>query len=271
MWFKRALRPTLLLFLFWNFHTVSAGATATGFLNRTVTVGAATYRYQVYVPANYDPAEKWPIVVYLHGNNANGNDGLNQTEGGLGSAIRRHPERCPFIVVFPQCARDAFWVGPMVEQALQALNQTVSEFNGDPQRLYLTGISMGGYGTWYTAIKHPGKFAAIVPICGGIMPPMKLPVPLSVLVGPDLASLVESPDPHAAIAKVVGKTPTWIFHGAADTNVPVTDSRRMAAALKANGGNVRYTEYEDLGHEACEKPYADPELYSWLLTQRLGK
>lgn len=237
----------------------------TGFLNRTVIIGGTTYRYQVYVPEVWSPEKKWPVILFLHGAGERGDDGLLQTEVGIGTAIRRYKNRFPSIVVMPQCRKNVWWVDPTMEaQSLKALHQAMQEFNGDPQRAYLTGISMGGYGTWVLAAKHPGKFAALVPICGGIRPPDSVPISSD---GP-----LNDPsfDPYAATAQKIGKTPVWMFHGEADSIVPVSESRKMAEALNAFGGEVKYTEYEGVGHNSWDNAYAEPDLLPWLLSQRLN-
>jgi predicted peptidase len=164
----------------------------------------------------------------------------------------------------PQCRKNRWWTEEaMQNQALKAFEQSIKEFNGDRDRLYLTGISMGGYGSWSVAAKYPGKFAAIAPVCGGVRPPPTVPVP-------EAAKLTDlSVDPYAAIARSVGKTPVWIFHGGADTVVPTEESRKMNEALVAAGGNVKYTEYEKVGHNSWDKAYADPELMKWMFGCRL--
>lgn len=239
------------------------GARETGFLNRTIKVGATSYRYQVYVPPNWSNKQKWPVILYLHGAGERGDDGLIQTEVGIGTAIRRHAERVPAIVVFPQCLRNRWWPEPdMQAQALKALDQSIKEFNGDPARIYLTGISMGGYGTWAMAANNPSRFAALAPVCGGVRPPPRIAIPSGI---PDTTA---ASDPYQAVAQKVGSTPVWIFHGEADTAVPVTESRKMAEALKAAGRNVRYSEYEGVGHNSWDKAYSEPEFFSWLLSQQ---
>ena len=141
----------------------------TGFLNRLVKVGSSTYRYQVYLPVNWKKNQKWPVLLFLHGAGERGEDGLIQTEVGIGTAIRHHQDRFPCIVVFPQCRKEVWWTAPEMEyQALKALEQTILEFKGDRRRVYLTGLSMGGYGTWSIASKYPDRFAALAPICGGL-------------------------------------------------------------------------------------------------------
>jgi predicted peptidase len=233
----------------------------TGFLDRTVAVAGTEYKYQVFVPEDWTDKKKWPVILFLHGAGERGDDGLIQTEVGVGTAIRRYRSRVPAIVVMPQCRKDVWWTSDaMGDMAMAALAQAQKEFHGDSARIYLTGLSMGGYGTWYLAGKYPGKFAAIAPICGGILMP-------------DLARK-QAPDdtkPYTETAGKIGKdTPTWIFHGGDDPVVPVTESQRMAAAMKALGGEVKYTEYPGVGHNSWEKAYAEPELFTWMLSKATG-
>jgi predicted peptidase len=236
----------------------------TGFLNRTVVVDGVTYKYQVFVPSNWNKKIRWPVILFLHGYGEEGDDGLMQTQVGLGTAIRKHVERFPTVVVIPQCRKEDWWTNSAMEaQALKALDQTMKEFKGDPQRVYLTGPSMGGYGSWALGSQYPGRFAALVPICGGV----RLP-PAHVI--PNAHDTDDSADPYTAVAGKIGKTPVWVFHGGADPVVPVTESRQMVAALKAAGGNVRYTEYPGVKHESWENAYAEPELLPWLLAQKLS-
>ncbi len=145
----------------------------------------------------------------------------------------------------------------MEAQALAALDAASKEFNGDPDRTYLTGLSMGGYGSWDLAAKYPNRFAAAAIVCGGIRVPPQVAKALGV---PELSSA----DPYADEAKKVAALPIWVFHGGADPTVPVTESRKMVAALKALNADVRYTEYDGVGHNAWDKAYADPELPAWM-------
>ena len=235
----------------------------TGFLNRTVAVGGVTYNYQVFVPSNWSKKVKWPVILFLHGYGEEGDDGLVQTQVGLATAIRKQVDRFPTVVVIPQCRKKDWWTSPAMEaQALKALDQTMKEFKGDPQRVYLTGLSMGGFGTWGFASGHPAEFAALVPICGGIRDPDAAEIP-------NYRDVDNSADPYVATAQKIGKTPVWVFHGEADPVVPVTESRQMVAALKAAGGNVRYTEYPGVKHESWDNAYAEPDLFPWLLAQKL--
>jgi predicted peptidase len=235
----------------------------TGFLDRTVRVGDDSYRYQVYVPAGWSKKKKWPVILFLHGAGERGGDGLIQTEVGIGTAIRRHAERVPAIVVFPQCLKDRWWPEPQMQaQALKALDEAIKEFNGDADRVYLTGISMGGYGTWAIAANNPSKFAALAPVCGGVRTPPRVAIPQGT---PDANG---ADDPYKVVAQKVGATPVWVFHGGADPVVPVTESQKMVEALKASGGNVRYSEYEGVGHNSWDRAYAEPEFFPWLLSQK---
>ena len=238
------------------------GSRETGFLNRSLKVGNVTYRYQVYVPPGWSKKQKWPVILFLHGAGERGDDGLIQTEVGIGTAIRRHADRVPAIVVFPQCLKNRWWPeAEMQEQAIKALDQSVKEFNGDRSRIYLTGISMGGYGTWAIAANNPSKFAALAPVCGGVRTPPNVNIP------PGTPDAAKASDPYQAVAQKVGGTPVWVFHGGADPVVPVSESRKMVEALKAAGRDVRYSEYEGVGHNSWDKAYSEPEFFSWLLSQ----
>lgn len=241
-----------------------AGTSETGFLDRSVTVNNVIYRYQVYVPNQWTKNAKLPIILFLHGAGERGDDGLIQTEVGIGTAVRRYSARYPAIIVIPQCRKTRWWTeGEMQEQALASLAQSITEFNADTSRVYLTGISMGGYGSWKMAAEHPGKFAAVVPICGGIRPPTGASIP------PAQAS--EAADPYVETAKKLGATPIWIFHGGDDKVVPPSESRKMNDALKAAGSNAKYTEYEGVGHNSWDRAYAETDLMTWMLAQRLPK
>lgn len=234
----------------------------TGFLNRSVTIDGTSYRYQVYVPANYDSAVSWPVILSLHGFGERGNDGLAQTLIGLAAAIRRGHDRYPAIVVFPQAPPTpeipvSIWQTADTI-ALAALDQTLHEFNADASRVYLTGLSQGGHGTWYVAYHHPERFAALVVVCGWV-----------VEVGGRPGVFVPAPaDPYATLAQRIKHLPVWIFHGEADTVIPVEEARRMYNALRALGAKVQYTELAGGNHNAWDPAYLAPELPAWLFAQR---
>src|SRR3989475_526136 len=182
--------------------------------------------------------------------------GLIQSEVGIGTAIRRYRSRFPAVIVMPQCRKDVWWTDPaMADMAKKTLELSQKEFRGDPQRTYLTGLSMGGYGTWYLAANYPGKFAAIAPICGGILRPEE-----------SRKQPAEDPRPYTEAAPQVGKTPVWIFRGGADRVVPVAESQHMAEAIKAVGAEVHYTEYPGVGHNSWERAFAEPDFMTWLLS-----
>lgn len=261
------MRTRLRFLVFFTFVLLLVAASAeakkpeTGFLDRSVVVQGTTYKYEVYVPENWSPKQKWPVILFLHGAGERADDGMFQTQVGIGKAIREHRERFPAIVVLPQCRKDHWWAqSPMDDEAIAALEAATKEFHGDKDRTYLTGLSMGGYGTWHLAAKYPGRFAAIAPICGGVLMP-------------DAARLQQASDasPYVEVAKKIGgKTPTWIFHGGDDPVVPVTESQRMNEAMKALGGDVHYSEYPGVGHDSWLKAYDDADFIKWMLSKSLG-
>ena len=239
----------------------------TGFLDRTIKLQGTSYKYQVFVPENWTPHQKWPIVLFLHGAGERGDDGLQQTDVGIGTAIRSDRARIPAIVVMPQCLKNLWWIrAPMDELAIASLEAATKEFHGDTQRTYLTGLSMGGYGAWHLAEKYPGRFAALAVICGGIRPPEA-----ALKAHPELVKLTppDQPKSYSDAASKIGKTPVWIFHGADDDVVPVTESQRMSAAMKAVGAEVHYTEYPGVKHVSWDKAYDEPELFRWLFSKSL--
>lgn len=233
----------------------------TGFLDRTIRVEGREYRYQVYVPAAYATESAWPAILFLHGAGERGDDGLLQTAVGLAPAIRRTPERFSAIVVFPQAPADSLWVGVPAEMALAALDRTLEEFRVDPARVYLTGLSMGGHGTWYLAYRHPDRFAAVVPICAWV-------VDFPDFRGSEPVVPRGDGPPLPALADRLTNTPIWIFHGEMDSVVPVAGSRGPAAALEAVSANVRYTEFLGMDHNVWDAVYGSDTFLGWLFAQR---
>jgi len=230
----------------------------TGFLNRTIEVEGVSHRYQVYVPAEYTRARRWPVVLFLHGSGERGTDGLLPTSVGLGEGIRRHAERWPAIVVFPQAPPEHRWHGRVAHLALAALDRTIREFSTDPDRVYLAGLSAGGNGVWNLAYRTPERFAALVAICGWVQPTAER---REAILPPD------SGIPYPVIAGRIRSIPVWIWHGEADSVVPVEESRRMADALRAAGAEVVYTELPGVGHESWVQAFDLPELPAWLLAR----
>jgi len=257
---RAAVLPLSLLFLF------LACAPRSRFLERSVTLGEHEYRYRVWLPAHYTKLHHWPVVLFLHGSGERGDDNLRQLSNGLGPALERFGERYKCIVIFPQCRFGQEWYGEMELQALAALESTIREFHGDRRRVYVTGISMGGSGAWYMA-RHRRRFAADVPICGEVARDPADPFPIE--PPPDIARIVGAADPYESLAAAIGNTPVWAFHGSADDEVPVRESRLMVAALRRSGGRVNYTEYPSIGHNSWDLAYADPNMVRWLLQQRM--
>lgn len=217
----------------------------TGFLDRTVSEGEQSIPYVVYVPRNYAPDKKWPVVLFLHGSGERGTDGLKQSQVGIGQAIRMNADRFPGIVVMPQCAPGKGWTGDMEALALKALDRTMAEYSTDPDRQYLTGLSMGGFGSWRIATDYPARFAAVLPICGG-------------------------GDPKNV--EKLKELPIWVFHGGADPTVPVQRSRDMVQALKdAGSAHIQYTELEGVGHNSWDSAYSNKMAVEWLFSQHRNK
>ena len=199
-------------------------------------------RYLLYLPPDYaESGSPWPLVLFLHGAGERGTDLDRVKVHGLPNLIAAGRD-FPFVVVSPQWPEeDTVWDA----DALGALLDEVGErFRIDPRRVYVTGLSMGGYGTWALATARPDRFAAIAPICGG-----------------------GRPKRAARIAHI----PAWVFHGAKDEVVPVEASREMVEALTTLGADVRFTVYPEAGHDSWTETYDNPAFYDWLLAQRRGE
>lgn len=237
----------------------------TGFLDRRVTVAGRAYHYQVYVPAAYTTTQRWPVILFLHGAGERGDDGLLQTQVGLGAALRLKAARFPAIIVFPQAPAESLWTGVPAQMAIAALDETAREFRTDSDRVYLTGLSMGGNGTWYLAYRYPSRFAALVPICGFVTPFREGWRGFTPVVPADSGA------PFDALARQLRRVPTWIVHGEVDDVVPPEQSRQAAAALKAAGAPVQYLEVPGTGHNAWDAAYGSPSLVQWLFAQHRSR
>lgn len=213
-----------------------------GFLPRAIRTRGVTRDYVVHVPDRYDPDEPSPAILFLHGRGEEGTDGEAQAAVGLGPAIRRAPGRWPFVVVFPQKPQDANGWRPYEDLALATLAAAREEWAIDSSRIYLTGVSLGGFGSWMIAPRHRDLFAAIAPVCGGGDP---------------------------ADAPALADLPIWAFHGDADPVVPLRHSERMVAAVRDAGGSPRFTVYPGVGHNSWDRAYGTERLPEWLLEQSL--
>jgi predicted peptidase len=203
--------------------------------------------YLCYLPKDYPGTngQRWPLLLFLHGAGERGTDiQLAAVHGPLKQV--KLGQEFPFIIVAPQCATGELWQS---EPLLRLLNQVEEKFAVDPKRVYLTGISMGGYGTWQLGLQHPEKFAAIVPICGG-------------------GNLIEVILGAREKGATVKRLPIWAFHGAKDNVVPLEESERMVTQLKKIGvKEVKLTIYPEANHDSWTETYKNPELYEWLLKQ----
>lgn len=231
-----------------------------GFVERSVTLDGTTHRYQVFVPGRAAAGNGPPVILFLHGSGERGDDNRAQVAVGLGPVVRARSDDFPAIVVFPQAPADNEW-GQVADVVFAQLDAAMQEFGGDPRRVVLTGMSMGGYGTWDYAMRAPDRFAALVPVCGGLVHPRR---PSMAVAG--LAGVV---DPYAVVAQKLKDVPTWIFHGAQDDVVPPEYSRRMADALQSFGAkDARFTEFPDANHNSWDPAYArTPALWDWVFQQ----
>jgi predicted peptidase len=193
--------------------------------------------YLLFLPQGYETSrQRWPLMLFLHGAGESGTNLAKVKIHGPPKIVESKPD-FPFILMSPQSPGRGW-----NSDALNALlDNVIRKYRVDKHRIYLTGLSMGGYGTWSLAAAHPERFAAIVPICGGGNP---------------------------ADAKKLAALPIWVFHGAKDPTVPVERSREMVEAIKAAGGNVKFTEYPEAKHDCWTETYDNPELYQWLLAQK---
>lgn len=217
--------------------------TKVGFHNLVIKdADGSEAKYVLFVPHNYKPEEAAPLILFLHGSGETGTDGKKQAEVGLGPAIKKMEKTFPAFAVFPQSQKRTWRAeSDDAKRALRILDEIEKKYKIDSKRIYLTGLSMGGYGTWSLAVAHPNKWAAIVPVCGG-------------------------GDPKQA--EKIKDLPCWCFHGDDDKAVPVTKSREMIDALKKAGGKPEYTEYPGVGHNSWEKAYDTEKLYEWLWAQK---
>jgi predicted peptidase len=200
--------------------------------------------YLLFVPRRSARRERPPLILFLHGAGERGDDLSMVKRHGVPKLAEEDPS-FPFVAVSPQCPPGGRW--HLYFKTLGALlDDIVARCAVDENRIYLTGLSMGGYGTWHLAARYPDRFAAIAPVCGGGLKSLGFPEKARVLRG----------------------VPIWAFHGALDPIVPVEETQRLVDVLRANGGDVRLTIYPDVGHDSWTRTYADPRLFEWMLAQR---
>ena len=197
------------------------------------------YEYLIYLPEGYaeEPQASWPLMLFLHGAGERG-DSLDLVKVHGPPKLIEQGQHFPFIVVSPQSPEGYRWVAETLDKLL---NEIVAQYRVDEDRIYVTGLSMGGYATWDLATRYPNRFAAIAPICGGSEP---------------------------SRACRFSHLPVWAFHGAQDDVVPLEHSQAMIDALQQCGGDARLTTYPDASHDSWTATYDNPELYDWLLSHR---
>jgi predicted peptidase len=215
-----------------------------------------TLPYRLYVPKNYDPARQYPLVLFLHGAGERGTDNRLQLTGQTGELAYVNQAPADTFMLAPQCPTNDQWVevpfsqgsysiantpiSPSLQTALSLQSSLLKQYSIDPTRLYITGLSMGGYGAWDLSLRYPTLYAATIPMSGA--------------GDPDRAALLLA-------------TGVWAFHGALDGTVPVSGSRDMIGAIEASGGSPLYTEYPTGGHIIWDTAYATPDLIPWTFAQ----
>lgn len=212
-------------------------------LHRTIEV---TLTYLIYTPPGYtkDASKRWPLLLFLHGSGERGTNTNQIKVHGPPKLVETQPDSAlakEFIVLSPQCLPGENWDA---ETLNALLDEVIGDYRVDVDRVYLTGMSMGGNGTWNLSARYPERFAAIAPMCGG----------------GDKAS-----------APRYKNMAVWAFHGDADTTVPVRRSEIMVDALKKLNIEVKFTKYPGVGHDCWTQSYANPELYTWLLSHSRPK
>jgi predicted peptidase len=202
--------------------------------------------YLLYLPPTYaDADDPWPLMLFLHGAGERGDDVRLVAKHGPPKLVAEGTTDLPFVIVSPQCPTNGWWAGAPQLNALEALLDHVGkQYRIDEDRIYVTGLSMGGFGTWGLAAAWPERFAALAPICGGGDP---------------------------ATVERFAHVPTWVFHGARDRVVGLEASAKMVAAMRAAGADVQFTVYPEAGHDSWTETYANPRLYRWFLSHRRGK
>ncbi len=199
--------------------------------------------YLLYLPADYgkDTKKKWPMIMFLHGAGERGSKLEVLRKQGLPKMIAQG-KSFDFIIVSPQCPNDIWWP-EQTDVLISLLDDIEKKYRVDTDRVYLTGLSMGGFGTWTLAERYPKRFAAISPICGGS---------------------------ESYAADRLKDVPVWAFHGAKDNLVPVARSQEMVEAVKKKGGDAKLTIYPEAEHDSWTETYNNPELYQWFLSHRIS-
>ncbi len=236
---------------YWDLFTAKEFDAGEGF--------SETLKYRIYVPSNYDPERSYPLVLFLHGAGERGSDNKKQLTVGMMKhyCTEENMQKYPAIIIAPQCPENKQWVSvswsqgdydmemypetDYIKMASLLTDAITEQYSIDPDRRYVTGISMGGYGTWNIILNHPDQFSAALPICGA---------------------------GDSSKADLIKDMPIWTFHGSKDTIVPVTGTRAMVDALeKAGSTGIQYTENPFLDHFCWDPAYSNPDTFAWLFGQ----
>jgi predicted peptidase len=218
-----------------------AGEQSKQMLNKKITK-VADCNYLLYLPADYGKADKkWPLIMFLHGSGERGSNLELVKKQGLPKMIAQG-KSFDFIIASPQCPKDIWWP-EQTDIQIALLDEIEAKYHVDTDRVYLTGLSMGGFGTWRLAAEYPNRFAAIAPICGG---------------------------GERYSATRLKKVPVWAFHGAKDPTVPLERSQEMVDAVKKAGGDAKLTIYPEAQHDSWTEAYNDPQLYEWFLSHKIS-
>lgn len=242
--FRRCLLTCLILVS----SVALAAETKTGFVDKSFkNADGSDSKYVLFVPHTYDGTKEFPVILFLHGSGETKGGQKMPVEQGIGPHIKRNEKTFPAFVVIPQ-AETRGWEadGPNGKRAMAMLDTTLKDYKIDASRQYLTGLSMGGYGTWSHAAAYADRWACFVPICGGVR---------------------NSAD-ASATAEKVKDIPCWCWHGDKDAAVKVEKSRELIEAMKKLGASPRYTELAFVTHNSWDAAYATPDLFTWMMQQK---
>jgi predicted peptidase len=227
-----------------------------GFAKRSVTQGGFVFPYQVFAPQNYVRTQKWPIVVALAGTGERGNDNERQVDVGVGLVVRAQSATFPAVVIFPQIPSDGSAETVFNQAVVQAIDDVVRDYNGDPDRVYLTGLSFGGTEGFSLLYNTPGRFAAFLTIAPGLCPRC-------------ISNGATLDQAERLVAEKLKALPIWIHQGDQDVSSAVAANRQLVADFRAVGSqSLKYTEYPGLGHTIWDMVYTTPAVWDWLFAQR---
>lgn len=237
--------------------TLGAAASAEELFQAHVYTNAAGHKllYRLLLPADYNPTNRYPVILYLHGAAARGNDNKEPLNWGPRLLLGQNSAQHPFFLVVPQSPRESGWLQwnwtgsgapketPALASAVELIEKDLPKrFGIDPARRYITGVSMGGHAVWAVMVGRPGFFAAAAPVCAG--------------------------GDARMVTDAAARYPVWAFHSDDDHLVPVAQARELVKAWRAHGGTAKYTEYTGLKHSSWKRAYIDPELLDWLFAQK---